>query len=147
MHPYIPQAQPYAVPSYQQAAPWPVQQVPTPGTAVTALALSIVVFVLAVLASPLTLIFSAASASLVNEPDFSGTGDLVVAMLLAFAPLGLPAILGAFLAMFPRVRMPKELFPSSGTRTAATVFLILHLLTLMAAVILGLLPQILVLTA
>ena len=140
MHPYIPQAQPYA---YRQAAWSPRPS--APGSAVTALVLTILVLAGALLLSPLTILFSIGAASTVTEPDFGGTADLVAAMLVAFLPLGAPAILGAALAIYPRIRMPREMYPSSGVKTAATVFLVLHLLTLVLAVIFGVLPQVLVL--
>ena len=140
MHPYVPQAQPY---SYPQATWTPRPS--APGSAVTALVLTILVLAGALLLSPLTILFSIGAASTVTEPDFGGTADLVAAMLVAFLPLGAPAILGAALAIYPRIRMPREMYPSSGVKTASTVFLVLHLLTLMAAIVLGILPQILVL--
>lgn len=140
MHPYIPQAQPYA---YPQAAWSPRPS--APGSAVTALVLTILVLAGALLLSPLTILFSIGAASTVTEPDFGGTADLVAAMLVAFLPLGAPATLGAALAIYPRIRMPREMYPSSGVKTAATVFLVLHLLTLVLAVIFGVLPQVLVL--
>lgn len=140
MHPYIPQAQPYAYPQ----ATWSPRP-SAPGSAVTALVLTILVLAGALLLSPLTILFSIGAASTVTEPDFGGTADLVAAMLLAFLPIGAPAILGAALAMHPRIRMPREFYPSSGVRGAATVFLVLHLLCLLVAVVLGVLPQILVL--
>ena len=140
MHPYTAQ---YPQ-TYPQAATY-IGPRSAPGSAVFTLVCTIVVFALALLLSPLTIIFSIAAASTVTEPDFGGTADLVAAMLVAFLPLGAPAILGAALAMVPRIRMPREMYPSSGVKTAATVFLVLHLLTLVLAVIFGALPQILVL--
>ena len=130
--------------TYPQAATY-INPRSAPGSAVFTLVCSIVVFALVLLLSPLTIIFSIAAAYTVTEPDFGGTADLVAAMLLAFLPIGAPAILGAALAMHPRIRMPREFYPSSGVRGAATVFLVLHLLCLLVAVVLGVLPQILVL--
>ena len=130
--------------TYPQAATY-IGPRSAPGSAVFTLVCSIVVFALVLLLSPLTIIFSIAAAYTVTEPDFGGTADLVAAMLVAFLPLGAPAILGAALAMYPRIRMPREMYPSSGVKTAATVFLVLHLLTLVLAVIFGVLPQVLVL--
>ena len=107
--------------------------------------LTILVLAGALLLSPLTILFSIGAASTVTEPDFGGTADLVAAMLVAFLPLGAPAILGAALAIYPRIRMPREMYPSSGVKTAATVFLVLHLHTLVLSVIFRGLPQVQVL--
>ena len=146
MHPYTAQyPQTYPQPSYPQASAY-VGTRPAPGSAVLSLVLTIIVFALALLASPLTILFSIGAVSVVNDPGTADTAaELVGVMIVAFMPLGLPAILGAVLAMYPRISMPREMYPSSGVKTAAAVFLVLHLLTLVVAVIFGVLPQILVL--
>ena len=140
---------------YPYTSPYPQTYPPTatyvgprsaPGSTVFALVCSIVVFALALLASPLTVLFSLGAALSSTDPGVVGSSaELVGVMIVAFLPLGAPAILGAALAMHPRIRMPREFYPASGVRGAATVFLVLHLLCLLVAVVLGVLPQILVL--
>lgn len=144
MHPCAPQIQ-QAPCAYPQPAAYVRQAVPTPGTAVTSLVLSILVLLLNLLLSPLTLFMALGMAATAADIGVSGTSELIGLMIVAFMPIGAPAILGVLLSMHPRTRMPQELFPVSGVRTAATVFLVLHLLTLLAAVILGLLPQLMLL--
>lgn len=145
MNPYISQY-PQSYPQTYPQAPAYIGPRPAPGSATTALVLTIIVFACALLASPLTILFSIGAVSVVNDPGTADTAaELIGVMIVAFLPLGAPAILGAILAMYPRIRMPREMYPTSGVRSAAAVFLVLHLLTLVVGIIFGVLPQLLVL--
>lgn len=136
MYAYAPQ------PPMMQTAPlYRATPAPAPAVAVTALVVSIIIFALALLASPVTVIFSAAMGATATDPTSHYTNaDLVASAVIAFLPLGISGILGMLCCFVPHLSMGASEFRGSGVKTASTVFLFLHLAFVAAAALFALWP-------
>lgn len=120
MYTYAPQAAPQ--PTYYRGP------APAPGIAVTGLVFSIIIFGLAVLASPFTILLSLGmGASAADGYNNYSDGEVLAIAIMAFFPLGLSGLLGLVCSTVPHLSMGSPEFSGSGVKTAATVFLFLHL--------------------